>query len=56
MLGHNTKGKTTGWISAYIGRINDYILFLYDPDDSHVSQADNIDATIMGAKWVPLIS
>lgn len=50
-IGAQYKGeRTTGWISAYVGRINDYILFLYDPDDSHVSQADNVDATIMGGE------
>ena len=50
-VGAQYKGeRTTGWISAYVGRINDFILFSYDPDDSHVSQADNVDATIMGGE------
>lgn len=49
--GAQYKGKrVSGWVSAYLGRINDYILFEYDPDDSHVSQAQNVDATIMGGE------
>ncbi len=42
--------RVSGWVSAYLGRINDYILFEYDPDNSHVSQAQNVDATIMGGE------
>lgn len=50
-VGAQYKGKrVSGWVSAYLGRINDYILFEYDPDDSHVSQAQNVDATIMGGE------
>lgn len=40
----------TGWISAYIGRVNDFILFRYDPDDAYISQVDNVDANIMGGE------
>lgn len=42
--------KTNGWISAYLGRVNDFILFRYSPTNAFVSQADNINATIMGAE------
>ncbi len=30
--------------------MNDFILFRYDPNNSRISQADNVDATIMGAE------
>lgn len=43
-------GDVEGWISAYLGRVNDFILFRYDPNNSRISQADNVDATIMGAE------
>ncbi len=39
-----------GWLSAYIGRVNDFILFKYDPKNLRISQADNINATIMGGE------
>ncbi|EIX9083765.1 TonB-dependent copper receptor [Klebsiella aerogenes] len=42
--------RLTGWVSAYVGRVNDYILFRYDPSDAYVSQADNVDATVMGGE------
>lgn len=38
------------WISAYIGRVNDFILFRYDPDNASISQVDNVNATIMGGE------
>ncbi|WP_437890406.1 TonB-dependent copper receptor [Phytobacter sp. V91] len=38
------------WVSAYVGRVNDFILFRYDASNSRVSQADNVNATIMGAE------
>lgn len=40
------------WISAYIGRVNDFILFRYDPDNASISQVDNVNATIMGERQV----
>lgn len=50
-VGAQYKGDSiNSWVSAYVGRINDFILFEYDPDDSHVSQAQNVDATIMGGE------
>lgn len=42
--------QLSGWISAYLGHVNDFILFRYSPSDAAVSQADNINATIMGAE------
>ncbi|NNS10135.1 TonB-dependent copper receptor [Erwinia sp. JH02] len=42
--------RFTGWVSAYFGRVNDYILFRYDPNDAYVSEADNVDANIMGGE------
>lgn len=38
------------WVSAYIGRVNDFILFRYDPDNTSISQVDNVNATIMGGE------
>lgn len=40
----------TSWVSAYLGRVNDFILFKYDPKNLRLSQAENINATIMGAE------
>ncbi|CNH27228.1 putative membrane receptor protein [Yersinia aldovae] len=42
--------QLNGWISAYLGRVNDFILFKYDPKNLRISQAENINATIMGAE------
>lgn len=42
--------RANGWVSAYLGRVNDFILFRYDPNNAYISQADNVDATIMGAE------
>jgi iron complex outermembrane receptor protein len=42
--------RFNSWVSAYLGRVNDFILFRYDPDNARVSQADNVDATIMGGE------
>lgn len=50
-IGAHYNGKTvSSWVSAYIGRVNDFILFRYDPDHTRISQADNVDATIMGGE------
>ena len=39
------------WVSAYVGRIEDYILFRYqDGMMGATSQADNVDARIMGGE------
>lgn len=50
-LGAQYHGEQiNSWISAYLGRVNDFILFRYSPSNASVSQADNINATIMGAE------
>ncbi|MDE9457083.1 TonB-dependent copper receptor [Xenorhabdus bovienii] len=40
----------SGWVSAYVGKVNDFILFRYSPTDRTKSQANNVDATIMGGE------
>lgn len=42
--------RVNSWISAYLGRIDDFILFRYDPRNAYISQVDNVSATIMGAE------
>lgn len=42
--------RFNGWVSAYLGRVNDFILFRYSPNNARISQADNVDATIMGGE------
>jgi iron complex outermembrane receptor protein len=50
-VGAQYAGKQfNSWVSAYVGRVNDFILFRYDPNDARVSQADNVNATIMGGE------
>lgn len=50
-LGAQYSGeRVNGWISAYLGRVDDFILFRYDPHNAWRSQADNVNATIMGAE------
>ncbi len=50
-IGAQYSGKQfNGWVSAYIGRVNDFILFRYDPKNTAVSQVDNINATILGGE------
>lgn len=45
-----TGKRLNAWVSAYLGRVNDFILFRYDPDDTRVSQVDNVDATLAGGE------
>lgn len=40
----------TGWVSAYVGRVNDFILFRYDPINARISEADNVNATTLGGE------
>ncbi|WP_342325501.1 TonB-dependent copper receptor [Kosakonia sp. BYX6] len=47
---HYAGARLNSWVSAYIGRINDYILFRYDSAPAKTRQVDNIDATIMGGE------
>lgn len=50
-IGAQYKGqRLESWVSAYIGRVNDFILFRYDPDNAYISQVDNVNATIMGGE------
>lgn len=42
--------RLNSWVSAYIGRVNDFILFRYDPNNTSISQVDNVNATIMGGE------
>lgn len=50
-IGAQYTGKQmTSWISAYLGRVNDFILFRYDPNNTRISQVDNVNATIMGGE------
>ncbi|WP_241571950.1 TonB-dependent copper receptor [Rosenbergiella nectarea] len=38
------------WISAYVGWVEDFILFRYQPTQKRISQADNVDALIFGGE------
>lgn len=42
--------RFTGWVSAWLGRVNDYILFRYDSANVYISQADNVNAMTMGGE------
>ncbi|WP_113625666.1 TonB-dependent copper receptor [Pectobacterium peruviense] len=42
--------RLSSWVSAYAGRVNDFILFRYDPMNARSSEADNVNATIMGGE------
>ncbi len=42
--------QLSSWLSGYIGRIDDFILFSYDGMDTRINRAGNIDARIMGAE------
>ncbi len=46
---YSTK-RLNGWVSAYVGHVNDFILFRYDPSNARVSEADNVNARIMGGE------
>lgn len=50
-IGAQYNGKRfNGWVSAYVGRVDDFILFKYDPHNARLSQADNVNANIMGGE------
>ncbi len=50
-IGAMFSGKQVeGWISAYVGQVNDFILFSYDPKNLRVSQAENVNAAIAGGE------
>lgn len=42
--------RLNSWVSAYIGRVSDFILFRYDANHADISQVDNVNATIMGGE------
>ncbi|WLI78966.1 TonB-dependent copper receptor [Kosakonia sp. H02] len=47
---HYTGTQLNGWVSAYLGRVHDFILFRYAPPKARLSQVDNINATILGSE------
>ncbi|XBS68659.1 TonB-dependent copper receptor [Acerihabitans sp. KWT182] len=50
-VGAHYSGQTVnGWVSAYLGRVDDFILIKYDPQNANRSQADNTDAIITGGE------
>lgn len=42
--------KTNAWISAYVGRVDDFILFRYSASNPRMSQVENVNALIMGGE------
>ncbi len=42
--------QTNAWVSAYMGRVDDFILFRYSATDSRMSQVENVNAMIMGGE------
>lgn len=50
-FGAKYSGKQLdGWVSAYLGRVNNFILFDYDHHNPRLSRAQNVNANIMGAE------
>lgn len=47
---HYVEGGFNGWLSGYLGRVNDFILMKYDPVSASRSQSVNVGARIMGAE------
>ncbi len=45
-----TGERFNSWVSAYVGRVNDFILFRYSPTNARLSQADNVNANVMGGE------
>ncbi len=45
-----TGERFNSWVSAYVGRVNDFILFRYSPTNTRLSQADNVNANVMGGE------
>lgn len=55
-LGVNYRGKQLeSWASVFLGKVNDFILFNYDPLQPRVSRVSNVNATTyggeLGATW-----
>ncbi|MEQ4674305.1 TonB-dependent copper receptor [Providencia vermicola] len=42
--------NTNAWVSAYIGRVDDFILFRYSASNPRMSQVENVNAMIMGGE------
>ncbi|MTC53632.1 TonB-dependent copper receptor [Providencia alcalifaciens] len=42
--------KANAWVSAYLGRVDDFILFRYSPTNARMSQVENVNAMIMGGE------
>ncbi|OAT48767.1 outer membrane receptor FepA [Providencia heimbachae] len=42
--------KTHAWVSAYVGRVDDFILFRYSSHNPKMSQVENVNAMIMGGE------
>ncbi|UDJ88349.1 TonB-dependent copper receptor [Erwinia amylovora] len=42
--------RLDGWISAYLGRVSDFVLFNYDDANGGAKQVGNVDAAIMGGE------
>ncbi|SQI43419.1 Colicin I receptor precursor [Leminorella richardii] len=50
-VGAQYSGKRlNGWVSAYVGRIDDFILFRYSANNARISQVNNVNATVMGGE------
>ncbi|WP_272660133.1 TonB-dependent receptor domain-containing protein, partial [Providencia sp. PROV112] len=41
---------TNAWVSAYVGRVDDFILFRYSATNPRMSQVENVNALIMGGE------
>lgn len=42
--------NTNAWVSAYVGRVDDFILFRYSASNPRMSQVENVNAMIMGGE------
>ena len=50
-IGAHYRGERfNGWLSAYLGRVGDFILIKYDPRNDRRRQADNIEADTLGGE------
>ena len=45
-----SNDKTNAWVSAYVGHVDDFILFRYSATNSGMSQVENVNAMIMGGE------
>lgn len=50
-IGANYQDKALhAWVSGYLGWVNDFILFNYNPYQTRISQASNVDALTFGGE------